>query len=134
MNARAFEMAPKREKEAIPVVELDSDDDNGAGVGAPNQNNNASSTGAPPQATSQPQQQPLAPNCQTLDSRSFWKAGDYAVGPTARPYIAQGQLEHARVHPKFLHSNATSHKWAFGGKLFFLFTCLAKLGFFLIFN
>ncbi|CAL9027171.1 unnamed protein product [Prunus brigantina] len=107
-------MAPKREKEAIPVVELDSDDDNGAGVGAPNQNNNASSTGAPPQATSQPQQQPLAPNCQTLDSRSFWKAGDYAVGPTARPYIAQGQLEHARVHPKFLHSNATSHKWAFG--------------------
>lgn len=24
-------------------------------------------------------------------------------------------LEHARVHPKFLHSNATSHKWAFGG-------------------
>ncbi|KAL6274027.1 hypothetical protein ACE6H2_024719 [Prunus campanulata] len=107
-------MAPKREKEAIPVVELDSDDDNGAGIGAPNQNNNDSSTGAPPQATPQPQQQPLAPNCQTLDSRSFWKAGDYAVGPTARPYIAQGQLEHARVHPKFLHSNATSHKWAFG--------------------
>ena len=27
-----------------------------------------------------------------------------------------GELEHARVHPKFLHSNATSHKWAFGGK------------------
>ena len=26
-----------------------------------------------------------------------------------------GDLEHARVHPKFLHSNATSHKWAFGG-------------------
>ncbi|KAI3785314.1 hypothetical protein L1987_44430 [Smallanthus sonchifolius] len=24
------------------------------------------------------------------------------------------ELEHARVHPKFLHSNATSHKWAFG--------------------
>lgn len=29
-----------------------------------------------------------------------------------------GQLEHARVHPKFLHSNATSHKWAFGGNFF----------------
>lgn len=28
-----------------------------------------------------------------------------------------GDLEHARVHPKFLHSNATSHKWAFGGKV-----------------
>lgn len=22
---------------------------------------------------------------------------------------------HIRVHPKFLHSNATSHKWVFGG-------------------
>lgn len=25
-------------------------------------------------------------------------------------------LDHVRVHPKFLHSNATSHKWALGGK------------------
>ena len=32
------------------------------------------------------------------------------------------QLEHARIHPKFLHSNATSHKWAFGGK----FVCPKK--------
>lgn len=31
-----------------------------------------------------------------------------------------GSLEHARVHPKFLHSNATSHKWAFGGKVLYL--------------
>lgn len=30
-------------------------------------------------------------------------------------------LEHARVHPKFLHSNATSHKWAFGGNFLFKF-------------
>ena len=29
-----------------------------------------------------------------------------------------GDLEHARIHPKFLHSNATSHKWAFGGNAF----------------
>nr|XP_043614992.1 protein MICRORCHIDIA 2-like isoform X2 [Erigeron canadensis] len=28
--------------------------------------------------------------------------------------VFAGELEHARVHPKFLHSNATSHKWAFG--------------------
>ncbi|XP_073122621.1 protein MICRORCHIDIA 2-like [Henckelia pumila] len=48
-----------------------------------------------------------------LDSRSFWKAGDYEVGPTKFTSV-QGDLEHARVHPKFLHSNATSHKWAFG--------------------
>lgn len=23
-------------------------------------------------------------------------------------------MDHVRVHPKFLHSNATSHKWALG--------------------
>ncbi|CAN6563234.1 unnamed protein product [Malus baccata var. baccata] len=102
-------MAPKREKDATTVVELDSDDENGAGAGPQNQTNNA-----PPQTTSQPPQQPAIPNNQTLESRSFWRAGDYAVGPTSRASIAQGQLEHARVHPKFLHSNATSHKWAFG--------------------
>lgn len=26
-----------------------------------------------------------------------------------------GAMDHVRVHPKFLHSNATSHKWALGG-------------------
>jgi hypothetical protein len=26
-------------------------------------------------------------------------------------------MDHVRVHPKFLHSNATSHKWALGGKV-----------------
>ncbi|KAF6160526.1 hypothetical protein GIB67_019466 [Kingdonia uniflora] len=48
-----------------------------------------------------------------LDSRRFWKAGDYNVGPTKSSHNGD-ELEHARVHPKFLHSNATSHKWAFG--------------------
>lgn len=28
-------------------------------------------------------------------------------------------MDHARIHPKFLHSNATSHKWALGGMLSF---------------
>ncbi|KAE9450353.1 hypothetical protein C3L33_17757, partial [Rhododendron williamsianum] len=53
---------------------------------------------------------------QTLESRSFWKAGDLTSVPqnSLPPKVAAGQLEHARVHPKFLHSNATSHKWAFG--------------------
>lgn len=50
--------------------------------------------------------------------RSFWKAGSYEVS-SAPSSDLQGQLEssdfdRARVHPKFLHSNATSHKWAFG--------------------
>lgn len=26
-------------------------------------------------------------------------------------------MDHVRVHPKFLHSNATSHKWVLGGNL-----------------
>ncbi|GMI78285.1 microrchidia 2, CRT1 Homologue 1 [Hibiscus trionum] len=56
----------------------------------------------------------ITPSNKTLDSRSFWKAGNYAAGPSSKPPLLQGSLEHARVHPKFLHSNATSHKWAFG--------------------
>ncbi|KAI3777304.1 hypothetical protein L1987_47103 [Smallanthus sonchifolius] len=48
-----------------------------------------------------------------LENRSFWKAGAFDIGPT-KWTPSQGELEHARVHPKFLHSNATSHKWAFG--------------------
>uniref|UniRef100_A0A0D9WTN6 Morc S5 domain-containing protein n=1 Tax=Leersia perrieri TaxID=77586 RepID=A0A0D9WTN6_9ORYZ len=43
--------------------------------------------------------------------RQFWKAGEYSV--TAQPTINSIQ-NHLRIHPKFLHSNATSHKWAFG--------------------
>ncbi|XP_010432184.1 PREDICTED: protein MICRORCHIDIA 1 [Camelina sativa] len=51
---------------------------------------------------------------ETLECRSFWKAGENYVIPTGVTPTAPGMLEHARVHPKFLHSNATSHKWAFG--------------------
>ncbi|XP_061999825.1 protein MICRORCHIDIA 2-like isoform X1 [Rosa rugosa] len=80
-------------------VELDSSDDENAAA-TPNITKKI-----PPAA---------AVGQQTLTSRSFWKAGDYVVGPSKRPSLAKGQLEHARVHPKFLHSNATSHKWAFG--------------------
>lgn len=54
-----------------------------------------------------------APDDRRLDNRSFWKAGAFDIGPT-KWTPSQGELEHARVHPKFLHSNATSHKWAFG--------------------
>ncbi|CAM0905016.1 unnamed protein product [Alopecurus aequalis] len=49
-------------------------------------------------------------------TKQFWKAGDYdgkPVGDVEPPSSASG-LEHVRVHPKFLHSNATSHKWALG--------------------
>ncbi|OVA19862.1 hypothetical protein BVC80_233g11 [Macleaya cordata] len=51
---------------------------------------------------------PPAPLC-----RQFWKAGSYTDGQASEVPIQSGQ-NHLRVHPKFLHSNATSHKWAFG--------------------
>ncbi|GJN31587.1 hypothetical protein PR202_gb20003 [Eleusine coracana subsp. coracana] len=46
--------------------------------------------------------------------RNFWSAGDYdaEVGlSTRQPQSVQNRM---CVHPKFLHSNATSHKWPFG--------------------
>ncbi|KAK3153507.1 hypothetical protein QOZ80_2BG0175360 [Eleusine coracana subsp. coracana] len=53
-----------------------------------------------------------------LDCRSFWKAGAYeAPAAPTREYhdaLETGDFDRARVHPKFLHTNATSHKWAFG--------------------
>ncbi|XP_072998724.1 protein MICRORCHIDIA 6-like isoform X4 [Typha latifolia] len=45
--------------------------------------------------------------------RQFWKAGDYEDRLTSEPISQNGQSR-LRIHPKFLHSNATSHKWAFG--------------------
>ncbi|XP_052169618.1 protein MICRORCHIDIA 1-like [Oryza glaberrima] len=53
-----------------------------------------------------------------LDCRSFWKAGAFesASAPPREFHDAleAGDFDRARVHPKFLHTNATSHKWAFG--------------------
>lgn len=46
-------------------------------------------------------------------SRQFWKAGDYESDKVGHKSVGGG-MDHVRVHPKFLHSNATSHKWALG--------------------
>ncbi|XP_020088409.1 protein MICRORCHIDIA 4-like [Ananas comosus] len=47
--------------------------------------------------------------------RQFWKAGDYDGPPQAEDSASSSAgMDHVRVHPKFLHSNATSHKWALG--------------------
>ncbi|KAK7330507.1 hypothetical protein VNO77_24702 [Canavalia gladiata] len=45
--------------------------------------------------------------------RNFWKAGNYdnALGSKV---CLQNADNYLHVHPLFLHSNATSHKWAFG--------------------
>ncbi|XP_075480000.1 protein MICRORCHIDIA 6-like isoform X2 [Primulina tabacum] len=51
--------------------------------------------------------------CLTPLCRQFWKAGNYDDRLTSEPSCQNG-TSYLRVHPKFLHSNATSHKWAFG--------------------
>nr|XP_009762162.1 PREDICTED: uncharacterized protein LOC104214216 [Nicotiana sylvestris] len=102
------------EKPPIDVVELDSSDDEGAGVigkrkpDLPHGGNSLSKSPVieNPNAI-------VPSNYRPLESRSFWKAGNFEVGRIKSTAI-HGELEHARVHPKFLHSNATSHKWAFG--------------------
>ncbi|KAI0492849.1 hypothetical protein KFK09_027125 [Dendrobium nobile] len=45
--------------------------------------------------------------------RQFWKSGDYELGNSIESCPRNGK-NRLRIHPKFLHSNATSHKWAFG--------------------
>ncbi|KAB1217500.1 MORC family CW-type zinc finger protein 3 [Morella rubra] len=46
--------------------------------------------------------------------KQFWKAGDYEGSPCGEWSSSSVGLDHVRVHPRFLHSNATSHKWALG--------------------
>ncbi|KAK1373201.1 Protein MICRORCHIDIA like [Heracleum sosnowskyi] len=45
--------------------------------------------------------------------RQFWKANKYDEGVAQKSNLRNG-TNHLHIHPKFLHSNATSHKWAFG--------------------
>nr|XP_016486224.1 PREDICTED: protein MICRORCHIDIA 7-like [Nicotiana tabacum] len=46
--------------------------------------------------------------------KQFWKAGDYEGIDGGFSAAHSVGMDHVRVHPKFLHSNATSHKWALG--------------------
>ncbi|KAJ6840004.1 putative protein MICRORCHIDIA 1 [Iris pallida] len=60
---------------------------------------------------------PSPPEADASSCRSFWRAGSYEVSAASRSLqgeLESGDFDRARVHPKFLHSNATSHKWAFG--------------------
>ncbi|KAK7281933.1 hypothetical protein RIF29_10324 [Crotalaria pallida] len=45
--------------------------------------------------------------------KQFWKAGSYDDGLASKVTV-QNTKNYLHVHPMFLHSNATSHKWAFG--------------------
>ncbi|OIT07545.1 PREDICTED: protein MICRORCHIDIA 6-like [Nicotiana attenuata] len=51
--------------------------------------------------------------CPAPLSRQFWRAGNYDEGLTTKSTLKKGS-SFLHIHPKFLHSNATSHKWAFG--------------------
>ncbi|KAJ6676445.1 PROTEIN MICRORCHIDIA 7 [Salix viminalis] len=61
-------------------------------------------------------------------SKQFWKAGDYEGAPHANWDLSSGGMDHVRVHPKFLHSNATSHKWALGAFAELLDNALDEFG------
>ncbi|XP_057459527.1 protein MICRORCHIDIA 6-like isoform X3 [Actinidia eriantha] len=54
-----------------------------------------------------------SPICSAPVCRQFWKAGNYDEG-LASKFTLQNGSSYLHIHPKFLHSNATSHKWAFG--------------------
>ncbi|KAJ8771056.1 hypothetical protein K2173_023381 [Erythroxylum novogranatense] len=103
-------MPSKTEKPPIEVVNIDSSDDEEDDSVTTAQKSSNPKTALKTQSTSQL----VSPADQKLEFRSFWKAGRLDVGPTSRKPLPVVDLEHARVHPKFLHSNATSHKWAFG--------------------
>ncbi|XP_058074876.1 protein MICRORCHIDIA 2-like isoform X2 [Magnolia sinica] len=103
---KSEEMPVKPEIDSTNIVDLgssDDEDDNSV-----RQSNTGAHEPTPPMA-----HRLSSSNPNTGESRSFWRAGAYDAVSTPAP-TATGQLEHARVHPKFLHSNATSHKWAFG--------------------
>ncbi|KAL9681058.1 hypothetical protein QQ045_012839 [Rhodiola kirilowii] len=52
--------------------------------------------------------------CPAPICRQFWKAGNYSdrITPNATLHNENNGIH---IHPMFLHSNATSHTWAFGG-------------------
>ena len=65
------------------------------------------STGSPTAAPSQPTPAGQLP-------RVFWRAGDYSSTTADPEPPSRDGLTRARTHPKFLHSNATTHTWPLG--------------------
>ncbi|CAN8328006.1 unnamed protein product [Cochlearia groenlandica] len=108
---------PKANNTVSNVVLVDSDsDDDIAGIvgGGGGEAFRSSSSLMENQRVPAPISDATVASRETLECRSFWKAGDnFEIQKCVTP-AASGMLEHARIHPKFLHSNATSHKWAFG--------------------
>ncbi|XP_030938070.1 protein MICRORCHIDIA 6 [Quercus lobata] len=86
-----------------------------------NRSSNALSTGQSNSSILDQGQSPIddtslsssSPICPAPLCRQFWKAGSYDDGLGSKVSIQNGK-SYLHVHPMFLHSNATSHKWAFG--------------------
>ena len=87
-------MPPKLVKQPVNVVEIDSgSDDEEDGVTVVSTTNKSSSSNRKPQPQPQPPKPtPAPPNHQTLECRSFWKAGAYSVGPTSGIATTQGHI------------------------------------------
>ncbi|KAJ0972535.1 hypothetical protein J5N97_020494 [Dioscorea zingiberensis] len=122
----------------IDLSSSDSDSDADDGVGATTKRPRASTSDAPTgglakkarpdpalplgfldpfpleePCVAQPQPQPHTVTSKGC-CRQFWKAGDFEDVPSVDSTLVNAGMDHVRVHPKFLHSNATSHKWALG--------------------
>ncbi|MBA0757185.1 hypothetical protein Gotri_020295 [Gossypium trilobum] len=82
----------------------------------------------------QPEQ--VASSISSVLCKQFWKAGEYDGVSSTGCDLPSGGMDHVRVHPKFLHSNATSHKWALGGRVshFFCRSVLIGRGMFINFT
>lgn len=85
-----------------------------------NRSSNALSTGQSSTSILEQAQSPIEDTsfsgsqlCPAPLCRQFWKAGNYEDALASRSHGQKSQ-NYLHVHPKFLHSNATSHKWAFG--------------------
>ncbi|KAF3332831.1 MORC family CW-type zinc finger protein 3 [Carex littledalei] len=85
-----------------------------------------SSSSGPHHPSARGPSRPSASEPETL-CRQFWKAGDYTPSLNYSAPLPAGGQNRMRIHPKFLHSNATSHKWAFGGQPHFLFSFFSNV-------
>ncbi|KAK9278507.1 hypothetical protein L1049_028074 [Liquidambar formosana] len=86
-----------------------------------NRSSNALSTGQSSTSILDQAQSPVddtslsstSPMCSAPICRQFWNAGNYDDGLASKSTLQNGK-NYLHIHPMFLHSNATSHKWAFG--------------------
>lgn len=92
-----------RGKPAITVLHIDlSDDEDGLEMAATPTNASTAKTATQTRPQLQEDSRaitPLVPSGETLESRSFWKAGAYSVGSTSRHDPAQGLIS-AFIYPR----------------------------------